>query len=768
MSAADPTAAAGPSALRREVRSLGDRLLAAAPLATVYFWLCVVYAFEAWVRKAPWLFPDELKTTQLARSIADTGHAAQRGAPHSWESLYTLLNAPLWLIHDTVTAYEGIRYMDVLVMTSVVFPTYLLARLLVGKPAALFAAAAAGAIPSLAYTSFIVQENLAYPYSTLALYLIARSLVAYRRRQAVKRWAAAAALVSVLAPLVRGELGVILAVAALAVFFEAWSSDWARERRSAWPWDDKVGAYTLIVGVAFFVMAVAGSQSTAWHDAWVFYRHRVVNMTDWAVGALAIGIGVVPLTLGLASLVRAPGERTTWELRVFRSVLLATVVSYGLYTGVKAAYLSGVFATRVEERNLIYVAPLLFVGMALVLERRRVNLWALLVAGAFSTYLVGYALYHPTQYPYELSGLYSDSLGLAILSKGSSLYGWSPAFVRWLLLAIALGTLAAAVAITQRRVARRAAVALSVVLCLGVVGWSVTGELAAASQSNSFARAFADIVSPHGQPLNWVDRATGGRPTLYEGVGELDQNAEQVNEFFNRSIVSVGSLDGTLAVGPGPSGAPNTLASGRVYWTDTLAETEAGGGPQYDYAVEDYPCVDFAGTLVTTRWHSGGAFSTLIKPWRLVKLTHPNRLRAECVGLDPYGWSGVNDSDYYHFAGSHGWLRIVVSRRDWGGPTPPSPVHVLVGSLTIGADKYPQLDTVSRRYDLTIASEKTKVLWLPIRQARFAVRVVVDKKFVPCDYVKTNCDTRTLGAQISYQAFAKLPRGAKAAKAASG
>ena len=66
-----------------------DRLLAVVPLASVYVWLCIVYIVEVWARVTPWLFTDELKTTQLSRSIADTGHAAERGAAHSLHSLYT-------------------------------------------------------------------------------------------------------------------------------------------------------------------------------------------------------------------------------------------------------------------------------------------------------------------------------------------------------------------------------------------------------------------------------------------------------------------------------------------------------------------------------------------------------------------------------------------------------------------------------------------------------------------------------------------------------
>src|SRR5438067_1925958 len=60
-------------------RTLADRFLAAFPLLAVFFWLCVVYAWEAWRHGSPWLFGDELELTQLSRAIATTGHAARRG-----------------------------------------------------------------------------------------------------------------------------------------------------------------------------------------------------------------------------------------------------------------------------------------------------------------------------------------------------------------------------------------------------------------------------------------------------------------------------------------------------------------------------------------------------------------------------------------------------------------------------------------------------------------------------------------------------------------
>ena len=69
------------------------------------------------------------------------------------------------------------KYLGVLVMTATVFPAYGIARLIVGRRPALFVAAASAAIPALAYSAMIVEEPLAYPYSTLALFLILRALI---------------------------------------------------------------------------------------------------------------------------------------------------------------------------------------------------------------------------------------------------------------------------------------------------------------------------------------------------------------------------------------------------------------------------------------------------------------------------------------------------------------------------------------------------------------------------------------------------------------
>ena len=150
-----------------------DRVIAAVPLASIYLWLCVLYGWEAWGHVTPWLNGDELETAQISRSIAETGDPARRGVAYPIHAIYPYVLAPVWWIQDVGQAYGAAKYLNVLLMAAVVFPTYFLARMVVTKPWALFAAAGAGAVPALYYSSMLVEEPLAYPWAMLSAWLLA-------------------------------------------------------------------------------------------------------------------------------------------------------------------------------------------------------------------------------------------------------------------------------------------------------------------------------------------------------------------------------------------------------------------------------------------------------------------------------------------------------------------------------------------------------------------------------------------------------------------
>ena len=192
--------------------------LSASLLGVAYLSLAALYAWQASRRVSPTIFSDEIEFTQISRGIAENGVPSRRGEPSGFDSLYTYLVAPAWWLDDPRPAWEAAKLIGVLTMTAAIFPAYALARFVVSRPWALAAAIVAVAAPPLAYAPYLLEEPLAYPISTAALWAD-RGRASRSRR--VRRLALAAALCLV-APLVRGELAVLLAVFGAGLFVLLW------------------------------------------------------------------------------------------------------------------------------------------------------------------------------------------------------------------------------------------------------------------------------------------------------------------------------------------------------------------------------------------------------------------------------------------------------------------------------------------------------------------------------------------------------------------
>jgi hypothetical protein len=709
-------------AVAAPARTRLERVSAALPILTVFAWLCLVYGVEAWLHGTPWLFTDEVETAQLSRAIATTGHAARRGQPHPFGSLYTFVIAPAWWLHSVLDAYSTIKYLGVAVMTSVVFPAYWLARMVVSPRPALFAAAASGAIPAFLYAPMLLPEPLAYPYSALCLFLIAKAL---STRGAW--WIGGAAIASAIAPLVRSELGVIPAVYVLAALGLAWHGRWARrwrERWSAWDW---IGAATLIAGVLIVVNAYVTHRSFSWYVATTLYKDRMIDYGLWAVGALTIGLGVFPVVAGLAALIRPRGVVRTERERAFVAVAAASIAGFTWYTAIKAAYISTVFSTLTEERNLIYLSPVLFVATALFLERPRARLWAVAAAAALAGYvLVG------TDYKMDVH-LYNDAPGLSILQSANRNLGLTPHGARIVLLSVLAASVLVLAAPRVRRVPAWAVRGLLVVSALFVLAWNVTGQMAAASASRNFSD---ELLRNYPRPLNWLDRADGGKPAMYLGQQITDANGLWLLEFWNKSLHYVWSLDGT-AKGPGPTLSPDLLSlDGRI--------TEA---PGIRYVVVD-PGIDLVGQQVTSAEHRGGGAA---QDWRLYRIAPPLRLVDAVSGIYADGWAGKQSaySRYRTPGGRPGYVTVNVSRAAWNGPSPTGHVTIRVGPLRI-KDKQPALASTTqiRRWKIESGLERSFVI--PTPKPPFRVEVLIAPPFVPAHYDPRSSELREFGAQVSF------------------
>ena len=687
------------------------------PLAFLYLLFCGLYFWQAAQRLTPTIFSDELELAQISRSISETGEAARRGEPHGFQTIYSILLAPVWWIDDTESAYAAAKYVGVLVMTSTIFPAYFLARSIVTRPWALFAAAGSVAIPGVVYSSFLLEEPLAYPVATTALWLIARFVAA----PGIATVAPAIA-VCVTAPFVRSQLAVLSAVLFLCLLALAWASAPARRWRATWSRSDWVGASVLALGAVLALSAFLGHASESWYVTTAFWKGRLVEYGLWAVGALAIGVGGLPLIGGLASLVGR--DRHDDRVRAFAITAAAAFVCFGMYAAVKAAYLSTVFATRVAERNVIYLAPVLFAGTALLLERPRARLWAVAGGAALALYLV-------TTTPYELSSYpYGDAPSLAMASLANRELAWDQtAIERALVVAVLVG---AALLVARTRFTGRAAMAAGIAAAAGVLAWTTTAEIYAARGFTAQADLlYANLPTPP----DWLDETTGGEPAIYLGQSIDDANGIWLLEFWNRSLKKVWSLDGT-APGPGPTLSPDLAAP-----DGTLRPS-----PDVDWVVAESE-INLAAKKV----------GELRAGLQLYHLDGPLRLQSSTSGITGDGWMGATAS-YSRYASpgtsSRGFAKLYLTN-PFCAPGLQSRATVKVGSVIVVRNQPALAPNPQVRTATLLSCDRAHTFLVPAT-VPFRIEVTLDATFSPAKLDSRSSDQRELGARPAFD-FVPLP-----------
>ena len=704
-----------PPAVARTTRSRWKVGLAAAlPILTVFVWLCLVYGWEAWGQLAPWLNSDEFERAQLSRAVASTGREASRTVPHAFDSLSAYLVAPAWWIHDTSQAYGVAKAIGVATLTAVVFPVYLLARTLVSRRWALFAAAGAAMIPALAYSSLLLVEPLAYPWAALCFYLLARALAT--RRLA---WIVGAVAACLVAPLIRSQLDVVVAgaVAAAALFW--FIGEGGRRLRRNWSRWDWVGFVALGVCAAVAVNAAASHRSGVWAAVTQNELGRMFRDAAWAAGSLTIGVGVLPTIAALTVLPAFRRDEWSRERRAYTALTVAMVSAFVVYVAGKSAYVSTLGLNELSERNLIYVAPLLFVGTALMLERRRPALIPLLAATGLVLLLV-------TVTPYHLDiPVFFDAPGLAVLPA----LGLTTTPATVLLVVLTLGS--AALLLFLRFASARVAVPVAVVAAGVIIAWSAFGEISFARQSHKVARAQVDNLP---RPLDWLDRAVpAGAQVTYLGQSIDDPFDVLQLEFWNRKLQHVWSTDGT-APGPGPTVVPQlTAPDGRL---------EPGAG--VDYVVADSG-VTPAGTVLAREVHRGGRGA---RTWTLLRVAPPLRLRRSIDGVYPDGWGRpVTALNQFSLANDAPNVVKVHVYRTGAATRYPATVRATLGTLSLASGK-PVMASVATTKTIHVPDNLDHEFVFDAPPAPFRVETSVTP--FPHERDPRIGDPRDLGANVEY------------------
>lgn len=713
------TSAAAAAGRHGTGRIAAGRLTGALPLLTIYTWIALVLSWQAWLVPTPSIFPDELQYAELGRSIADSGQAALRGAAQGWVSLPAWFTAPAWLLPETADAYLAAKLIGVLAMTSVVFPAYGLARLVAPRGPALWAAAAAGTIPAVSYSALLMEEPFAYPAATLVFYLGVRALA-----RPSARALAFAGTAGFAAALVRPQLALLPAVLAAAVASVAWRGERVRAWRAGTAWSRL--AVPLGLGVVALAAHLALVRVSPTWEAAAEAPGDVLRYAAWALGALVLGLAALPVVVTLAA-AATPGHPRDPAWQAFLALLVAAVVAFALYTGVKIAYLADTGFAPVEERNVIYLAPLFLAGTARWLGGPRLPLAAIGAAGLATLALVRIA-------PDVLALPYFEAPGVSLVEGLREDLGLTTGAFGAMEVALVAG---AAVLATLSAVSRRGRLLAHVAAAL-VLAVLAGGELYAASAQHRLATQLRDEAV---QPLDWLDRATDGRVAAYVARGPANLNALFTLEFWNTSLEQVGVLGG-FPPGPGP-GLALAVAS---------PDGQVAPDPGASFVVADAR-VNLVGRAV----RQAGA-------WRLYRVDGPLRLADDIEGVFGDGWAGAL-SAYTRYTGapSGSTVEVSVARTAWRGPSPRSDVLVRVGGVAVGPGGGAYLAGVEAERRGRLGSGGSSVVRLPAPPGPFRVEVSVSPTFVPAAVDPRSTDTRALGAQVSFSVVARTVSRARAA-----
>jgi hypothetical protein len=447
---------------------------------------------------------DETLYTKLAISVADTGSPV----PHVHDQvvavlnqLYPLLIAPFFAAFDFPTAFHAAHVFNAPLMASACIPAYLIARLVVSRPAALAVALLSVTIPWMVLTGVLMTEPAAYP-----AFLWAVLACLWAIREPSRRHDLFAVLGLVLGVLARTQFVVLAVVLPVSILVDVLAASPAGPvgRRLV---DAAVSsvrrhevltiAYLAAGGIAIGI-AVVGSLGDALGVYGTTLHGSILPAGVWReaathLDAVAVGCGLVPFLLGggwMLAAVARPRERDDFSFAVFGVLTIAALAvetaSFDLRFG----------GEIVRDRYLFYVVPLLLAGTAAALRARAMRP---VVIGTAATTVFFAATVHWLDFPTTIA-FWVDSperiLNGTLADQSGSLS--TAAFV-----ALAGGLLGLVLIAAFVVVPRRVLGVLLLVFLLPFTVLTTRKEVDSVAAANSTSgRPFA---RPPGRVLNWVD-----------------------------------------------------------------------------------------------------------------------------------------------------------------------------------------------------------------------------------------------------------------------
>jgi hypothetical protein len=326
---------------------------------------------------APTVFSDELGYEKLAQSIGTTGHLALFGkAGLSYPPLYPALLSPIFALGASApTAYTVIKIVNALLISLAIFPTYKIARFVLSRRLSVLVAALTAAAPLMAYSSYSMSENLAYPVCLFAIWATLEAI----RSPSVRSDAVMLGTIA-LASAARTQLVVLFPAALTAVLLAAVAGKRGRvaTRLAAGVKEHvlmfaTVGAALLIAGLSALggagVLSIFGRYAVVGRVGLPNGWHTLNELVQHLAG-LDMAVGFVPFAgTVVAAIAFARGG--------FRSRIVpfaAVAISFTTWLLVEVAYDAARFdgqgdVPRIHERFLIYVVPFFLIALFATLSR---------------------------------------------------------------------------------------------------------------------------------------------------------------------------------------------------------------------------------------------------------------------------------------------------------------------------------------------------------------------------------------------------------------
>jgi hypothetical protein len=596
------------------------------------------------VRVITWaVMTDELQTTKLATSIAETGSPVPyiHGKYYAALSqLYPLLIAPFYWLLTAPAAATAAHVLNGFLLASAAWPAYLLARSVTGSRAAATVGALLTAFtPWLVLSTTLLTENAAYPAFVWAIFLCHRAIADPSAKRDI---AALAALL--LAFLARTQFFVLALALPLSLlgheltFTASGDGDtrWLRLRaraKGALALHPILFSFYVTAGVAAAGLAAAGSLGAVVGNYAVPFRGDLLPSGIWHSAAahldyVVIGGGILPFVLAaswaLTTAVRPEGRGAhafAWLLLMLVPLLTFEVASFDL------RFTPDAF---VQDRYLFYLTPLFAVAAGAALVRPARTKAAALVAlavGASFAWLAGLPSYgdHPTIFWASPASAFHPAIAAAA--------DWVQLSDQWFMrtVVVALSLVAAAIVMWPRVTGARVALSLSTSTLIAAFG-----AFEAVYVFERFAEPALTTVTFQQDRRDWIDAAVPSGSTVALVPSPLESSVQWWNaEYWNKDVERV------LRVDDGPTFTPFPV-------DDVSVDFESGelvGAKPSDFLVV---------TPKETRFHlaEAGAHTADVTPLRLVRVEERSRLEWSTRGVSADGWTAPREEARLRFYGN--------------------------------------------------------------------------------------------------------------------